>query len=507
MRWVFECFYYESEDVGYFYIPTTISNQDIIKVSYFHENEDLTNYRIGQVIFDIGFGKFWGVGTSDLDGTIKIAREITLPYLTSISVATESALGGVKAKALTTEENTQEVLISGEKLYSQATPIATSTIAGSVKVADKTGSGSFVEVMIDSTGKLFCPTIPTLQFTIVSTLPTTGESNIIYLVPTTSSSTNNYDEYIWVNNKRELLGGISIDLTNYYTKSEIDTKVSALNSKDIKSIELAHDTSDNQMAITSTITLKDGTELATGEAIIPSATDTTAGLLTNTQNIKLNALPNADKVAQKFVINGTITNSVVAFNSLVVDDLKSAITNNSVIIFKATNADIQDFIINTQKTSGTTYTLIGNYTINNSGVITNYELTITIVSNVAVGSISIVSGASVSSADYASANTQLNGLTINGTNYKLLDVKVNDGKSLIIGKNRSLASGASGAIAIGAGGGSKKSSNLSTALGSYSNASGSSSTALGSGSTAIGDNSTAIGYGSKGQIMSVIHLQ
>ena len=111
------------------------------------------------------------------------------------------------------------------------------------------------------------------------------------------------------------------------------------------------------------------------------------------------------------------------------------------------------------------------------------------------------------SADFATANTQLNGLTINGTNYKLLDVKVNDGSSLIIGENRSLASGSTKATAIGncssssamgtsstaTGFSSKATRSYSTASGFYSSASGISSTASGSYSDASGNYSTAIG--------------
>ena len=103
----------------------------------------------------------------------------------------------------------------------------------------------------------------------------------------------------------------------------------------------------------------------------------------------------------------------------------------------------------------------------------------------------------VSSADYASDNTQLNGLTIDGTDYKLLDVKVNDGSSLIIGNNRKLASGANNAVAIGYCGSSTAGGNGSTALGFNSTASGfNGSTAIGFGSTASANSSTAIGYGS-----------
>ena len=58
--------------------------------------------------------------------------------------------------------------------------------------------------------------VSTIRFNIVDELPSTGESNIIYLVPnTTSSEKNVYDEYIWVNNDFEIIGSTAIDLSNY----------------------------------------------------------------------------------------------------------------------------------------------------------------------------------------------------------------------------------------------------------------------------------------------------
>ena len=55
-------------------------------------------------------------------------------------------------------------------------------------------------------------------------LPEIGEGNKIYLVPKTGTDNNNeYDEYIYINNKWEMLGTITIDLSNYYDKNEINT--------------------------------------------------------------------------------------------------------------------------------------------------------------------------------------------------------------------------------------------------------------------------------------------
>lgn len=64
------------------------------------------------------------------------------------------------------------------------------------------------------------------RFEVVQTLPSVGESGVIYLVPKTTSETDNvYDEYIWTNNTWELIGSTEIDLSNYYTKTEVDNLI------------------------------------------------------------------------------------------------------------------------------------------------------------------------------------------------------------------------------------------------------------------------------------------
>lgn len=64
-----------------------------------------------------------------------------------------------------------------------------------------------------------------ITFEIVDSLPTTGELNIIYLIPSSNSQTQNVkDEYIWLSNKWEKIGSTSIDLSQYYTKTESDNR-------------------------------------------------------------------------------------------------------------------------------------------------------------------------------------------------------------------------------------------------------------------------------------------
>lgn len=66
-------------------------------------------------------------------------------------------------------------------------------------------------------------TTPKFSIKVVTELPTTNISNTtIYLLKTGEEDSNLYSEYIYVNNKWELLGTQKMDLSNYYTKEEVD---------------------------------------------------------------------------------------------------------------------------------------------------------------------------------------------------------------------------------------------------------------------------------------------
>lgn len=65
-------------------------------------------------------------------------------------------------------------------------------------------------------------------FEVVDILPESGEQNVIYLVKKDTSSEQNdvYDEYVWIADEDgmshwEHIGSTAVDLSNYYTKSEI----------------------------------------------------------------------------------------------------------------------------------------------------------------------------------------------------------------------------------------------------------------------------------------------
>lgn len=86
--------------------------------------------------------------------------------------------------------------------------------------------------------------LKTIEIKVVTSLPTTGQSNIIYLIAHSHGTGDTYDEYIWVADKSayEKIGNTDVDLSDYatieamntaistalnsyYTKTEIDTKL------------------------------------------------------------------------------------------------------------------------------------------------------------------------------------------------------------------------------------------------------------------------------------------
>lgn len=69
---------------------------------------------------------------------------------------------------------------------------------------------------------------------VVNVLPEEGLPNKIYLVPKNDTQTQDlFDEYVWVNNAWEWITTkqLEIDLSDYATKEEVNSKVSSVNGK------------------------------------------------------------------------------------------------------------------------------------------------------------------------------------------------------------------------------------------------------------------------------------
>lgn len=68
-----------------------------------------------------------------------------------------------------------------------------------------------------------------LKIEVVDSLPSTGDNFTIYLLSNENTEgTNVYEEYLYVNNKWELIGTTKIDLSNYYNKTEADEQFTKL---------------------------------------------------------------------------------------------------------------------------------------------------------------------------------------------------------------------------------------------------------------------------------------
>ena len=62
-----------------------------------------------------------------------------------------------------------------------------------------------------------------IEFSVVSSLPSTGAKGVIYLVAHTHGTNDGYDEYIWLSdsNKFEKIGNTDIDLSAYLKSSDV----------------------------------------------------------------------------------------------------------------------------------------------------------------------------------------------------------------------------------------------------------------------------------------------
>ena len=70
------------------------------------------------------------------------------------------------------------------------------------------------------------------EYSVVQTLPSSGEKGTIYLVAHTHGSQDIYDEYIYVNNSWEKIGSTDVDLSGYVE----DTEMVAITSTEINTI-------------------------------------------------------------------------------------------------------------------------------------------------------------------------------------------------------------------------------------------------------------------------------
>ena len=80
-----------------------------------------------------------------------------------------------------------------------------------------------------------------LKYQIVESLPEADQDpNTIYLLAKDGGEAGQdaYTEYMWLNNKWEILGDTSVDLTNYYTKAQTDQAITTALANYVKTADM-----------------------------------------------------------------------------------------------------------------------------------------------------------------------------------------------------------------------------------------------------------------------------
>ena len=143
--------------------------------------------------------------------------------------ATTDTLGGIKIGA--------NITIAADGTIS-VEALSWANIDGKpTKLSDFTNDSGFITKAVNDLANYYTKTntytktevntligdLKTISIQKVDNLPTTGQSNIIYLVPASGSTENHYVEYIWVaaDSSFEPIGDTKIDLSNYWSKTEL----------------------------------------------------------------------------------------------------------------------------------------------------------------------------------------------------------------------------------------------------------------------------------------------
>ena len=155
-----------------------------------------------------------GLGLDSVTSLDMNVSQETITYSTTDGITVDSNgkfIYGDKETTFQTEYNLP--LIAGDGISIDANETATKV---TVKIDSTVATKTYVNNAIAN--------ISTFSVTIVAELPTTGQSNIIYFLGTQAP----YTEYMWINGSWELIGSTETDLSDYYTKSQVDSKINPL---------------------------------------------------------------------------------------------------------------------------------------------------------------------------------------------------------------------------------------------------------------------------------------
>lgn len=118
-----------------------------------------------------------------------------------------------------------EISTVNTNLTTKITQIETNAIkAAIVDNLDTEDSNKALSATQGKVLKTMISNLANLRIEVVNELPSTGETNVIYLVKKTGTNPDVHDEYVYVEGNWEKIGNTEVDLSNYYTKDQVYTK-------------------------------------------------------------------------------------------------------------------------------------------------------------------------------------------------------------------------------------------------------------------------------------------
>ena len=293
------------------------------------------------------------------DGTTLDAG--ALPVGTMDSSLSATSENGVQNKVITTALNgKQNILIASTGVTIDTTDPTHPQISANVdytnlinkptKLSDFTNDEDFINNTVNNLTNYYLKTetytqtevnnlisqLASLSIEIVEELPTTDISTTtIYLINV--SGTNNYNQWMYINNAWANLGSTSVDLTNYYTKSQTDM---LLDSKVDKVIGKGLSTNDFTNAYKSVLDnyTVDSTLNSTSTNPIQNGTVTDA---LNTKQPKTLSVPIVVGGVTSTTVEGTLgnLNALVDTKLPVVTSLPASPSNQETVLYVGASSD------------------------------------------------------------------------------------------------------------------------------------------------------------------------
>ena len=200
---------------------------------------------------------------TQLNGKVPTSRTINGKALTSDIVLSASDVGAAPSSGTLDPSRALQTSTNGEVEVSNVTSVELSFLSGVTSAiqdqidgkADQSDIPTLISQLTNDSGFItnavsdlvnyytkdetytrteisnMISAIPKFSIQVVQTLPSSGISTTtIYLTPSSGGSGNSYSEYIYVNSQWELIGSTAVDLSDYYTKAQVNAMVTPVQS-------------------------------------------------------------------------------------------------------------------------------------------------------------------------------------------------------------------------------------------------------------------------------------